>query len=107
MDTREGCKGEGREDGEGVMSEGVMGDDGDLPPYFSRVSCAKILMELHLHDVCGLYIHCVCVCGLYTVCVCGLYTVCVYWPAYCVCVWETMCGCAGGPLCAGAPAEGR
>ena len=61
MDTRDGCKGEGREDGEGVMGdgEGVMGDGGDLPPYFSRVSCAKILMELHLHDVCGLYTVCV------------------------------------------------
>ena len=86
MDTREGCKGEGREDGEGVM-----GDDGDLPPYFSRVSCAKILMELHLHDVCGLYT--VCVYVAYTLCVCiGLHTVCVYGrPCVAVCRRPAVC----------------
>ena len=34
------------------MCEGVRGDGvKELPPYFSRVNCAKILMELQLYDV--------------------------------------------------------
>ena len=37
----------------GVGGEGVEDERVEMPPYFSRVNCAKILMELQLHDVCS------------------------------------------------------
>ena len=44
--------------GEGVGGEGVRGEGVEMPPYFSRVNCAKILMELQLHDVrCHAHMH--------------------------------------------------
>ena len=36
---------------EGANGDSVTGDGITTPPYFSRVACAKILMELQLHDV--------------------------------------------------------
>ena len=43
-----GDSGNGVGGGDGV---GFGGGSGELPTYFTRVSCAKILMELQLHDV--------------------------------------------------------
>ena len=40
----------------GVGGEGVEDERVEMPPYFSRVNCAKILMELQLHEVCS-YTH--------------------------------------------------
>ena len=39
------------EGGASVRGDCVGGEGVALPPYFARVSCAKILMELQLHDV--------------------------------------------------------
>ena len=36
---------------EGQRSENGGKEEREIPPYFSRVSCAKILMELQLYDV--------------------------------------------------------
>ena len=43
---------------EGQRSECVGGGERDkeMPSYFSRVNCAKILMELELHDVWNLHV---------------------------------------------------